>query len=225
MPVQVGQNKFVQFRYFPDYLQDEKWAVTVTDPVPVTASLNLDCIQSNLFVDGGNVIKGKDWIILTDKVFVENRGHDRAKILSQLETLLEVRPIIIPRDPYDFTRSRRRHGTLLRGAHRISKPLQEGRQSPCRESHNALQRAGLRTIEVPYDPYGNASYDSARGVCINYLQMRNFILLPVFDLPEDEENMRLFEQLFPGVTIATINANAVAEDGGVLNCITSNIQL
>ena len=74
------------------------------------------------------------------------------------------------------------------------------------------------------DVYQNTSDDSARGVYINYLQMRGFILLPVFDLLEDDLALRTFDDLFPGTTIATVESNDFADDGGVVNYVTWNIE-
>lgn len=88
-----------------------------------------------------------------------------------------------------------------------------------------LHSERLQMVEVPYNPYGNVSRNSAKGIYINYLQMENFILLPTFDLPEDEPALRVFEKLFPGTTIAAINTDQIAKDSGILNCITWNIKL
>jgi agmatine deiminase len=88
-----------------------------------------------------------------------------------------------------------------------------------------LKNQGLKTIEIPYNPYDNSDYDMADGLYINYLQMENFVLLPTFEKNEDERAYRQFEQLFPGQQIRTIDSREVSVDGGVLNCITWNIKV
>lgn len=225
MPVQVAPGRFIQFRYNPDYLQEGDWPSTITDGASVAESVGIEPKKSNFLVDGGNVVRGKDAVILTDKVFIENRSHSRKAVLLALETALEARPIIIPRDPYDFTG----HADgMVRFLDERTVLVNRYRKDDQPEFQEALKRAlkgeELHSIEIPYNPYQNASDDSARGVYINYLQMRGFILLPVFGLPEDDLALRTFEDLFSGTTIATIKANDIANDGGVVNCVTWNIK-
>jgi agmatine deiminase len=43
-------------------------------------------------------------------------------------------------------------------------------------------------------------------------------------MKEDDIAMRKFEQLFAGQTIRTIDSNDIADEGGILNCITWNIK-
>jgi agmatine deiminase len=87
----------------------------------------------------------------------------------------------------------------------------------------ALDNAGLDYIEIPYNPYGNKTYSQANGSYINFLQMQNTVIIPTFGIKEDEIAVRQFEQLFSGYQIATIDSNEVANNGGILNCITWNI--
>lgn len=226
MPIQIDQKKFIQFRYNPDYLQYGKWRNTITDPCPVTSSIGIQAFESDLVLDGGNVVRGDNWVILTEKVFVENRNQSHKAIIDKLESALEAKPIIIPCDPEDFTG----HADgLVRHYDENTVLINSYAQRRAPDFHKKLKQVlkneGLRAIEVPYNPFKNVSYSSAKGIYINYLQMKSLIVLPMFDLPEDDVALRLFEQLFPGATVRTINANQIAKDGGVLNCITWNITL
>lgn len=53
--------------------------------------------------------------------------------------------------------------------------------------------------------------------------MNNILIVPTFDLKEDEIVIRQFEQFFPKQNIQTIECNEIANEGGILNCITWNI--
>lgn len=92
-----------------------------------------------------------------------------------------------------------------------------------RKLNIALHNARLNTVEVPYSPFNNASDNEAHGLYINYLEMKSLLLLPTFGMKEDDENLDLFKQLFPGQTIGTIDSKEISKDGGVLNCITWSI--
>ena len=91
------------------------------------------------------------------------------------------------------------------------------------ELEEELRRAGLELIPVPYNPYHNVDDKGAIGFYINFLEMKDFILLPFFGLKEDEETLKLFEELFPSTRIRMINSRAIANQGGVLHCISWNI--
>ncbi len=69
----------------------------------------------------------------------------------------------------------------------------------------------------------NQPVAEANGDYINYLQMENTVIVPTFGIKEDDEAIKQFETLFAGQTIATIDSNEIANDGGILNCITWNI--
>lgn len=92
MPIQVSKDRYIQFRYDPDYLRGPKWMSTKTASDDVTKAIGINTIHSDIVLDGGNVIKGKDWAILTDKIFLENPSYHRTALLDELERLLQVRP-------------------------------------------------------------------------------------------------------------------------------------
>jgi agmatine deiminase len=225
MPIQIELNEFVQFKYEPDYLQND-FILTQTDTKAVCKAIGLSTTESKIKIDGGNVIKGKDWIILTDKVFKENAGFKKNELLSELEKLFKVRVIIIPREPNDYTG----HADgILRYYDNETVLINSYKPTDKREFQRRLTKElknqGLRTIEIPYSPYDNANHDMADGLYINYLQMDNFILLPTFEKKEDETAYRQFGQLFSGQAIETIDSRQISADGGVMNCITWNIKI
>src|SRR5690606_443811 len=66
--------------------------------------------------------------------------------------------------------------------------------------------------------------DQANGDYINYLEMDSGVVIPTFGFKEDEEVVRQFESIFSGKKIMTLDSNDIANEGGVLNCITWNIK-
>ncbi len=226
MPIQTDLNRFIIFKYEPDYLQNDEFILTQTNTKSVCKAIGLTCTNSEIRIDGGNVIRSKHWVILTDKIFKENPGFKKPELINELEKLFEARVIIIPQEPNDFTG----HADgIVRHYDNDTVLINKYRPSDNSGFHRRLTKElinqSLRTIEIPYSTYDNANYDMADGLYINYLQMENFILLPTFEKWEDEIAYRQFEQLFPGQTIETIDSREISADGGVLNCITWNIKL
>jgi hypothetical protein len=90
MPVQVSLDKFVQFVYNPDYLQSQKWIKTISDVESICNSIKLNRIKSDIVLDGGNVTKTTDKVIMCDKIFIENPHYSRRQLADKLRELFEV---------------------------------------------------------------------------------------------------------------------------------------
>ena len=54
-------------------------------------------------------------------------------------------------------------------------------------------------------------------------QMEKTLIIPTFGIKEDDIAVKQLETIFAGQKIATIESNEIANDGGILNCITWNI--
>ena len=116
MPIQLYPNKFIYYNYNPDYLQDSYGKSIKTNALPICTKMNLDLKKTNIVLDGGNVIKSKNSIILTDKILTENMHlYTKQELITELEHLFETKKvIIIPRDP-DFRISRSNNKIVTEG--------------------------------------------------------------------------------------------------------------
>ena len=91
MPIQVGSNEFVQFQYDPDYLTDlRKYKTNPNDTVKHITDFTPKISKSKLLVDGGNIvvcnnINEETWVVMTEKVLIENPDFSKAEITSMLE--------------------------------------------------------------------------------------------------------------------------------------------
>ncbi len=222
MPIQVDETIFIQFRYQPDYLQSKKFLSTISNPSLICNSIGIEATSSTLVIDGGNIIKGKSWVILTDKVFKENPTRTPKQILIELEHLFNVKPIIIPKEPYDWTG----HADAVLRYYNESTVLinSYGNLLPAysKKLHKTLKAEGIQFIEIPFKP-NKVNYDSAYGYYINYLHLANHIILPAFGIPEDDLVIKQFRVLFPTRKILSIPCSDLAKEGGLLNCISWSI--
>ena len=98
---------------------------------------------------------------------------------------------------------------------------QQGIEKVLKEHH-------LNYIDLPsMDSYNDKNFpDNAIGCYVNFLEVGNIIVLPIFEVPgnHDEEVLALFRTHYPDRIIETVNINEVANQGGLLNCITWTIQ-
>lgn len=225
MPIQIDQENFVQFVYNPDYLREtKKWSKTISDVDSICKAIGISPVKSNIVLDGGNVIRTSDKVILCDKVFSENPGINKKGLIKELQTLFRVDKLyFIPTQPFDFTghadgmvRFYDSDTVLINDYSKEDKDFQL-------RLRMALRNSGLKCIVVPYNPYNNKKDFYAHGVYINFLQMQKALVIPVFGVKEDDEIVKQFEQLFPGLELITVDGNDLAYDGGLFNCITWNI--
>ncbi len=225
MPIQISVNTFIQFTYNPDYLQPKKYQKTISNVNNICDEIKLNRIKSDIVLDGGNVIKTTDKVIMCDKVFFENPTYTRKQLSEKLKNLFEVDKLyFVPQQPKDYTghadgtvRFFDNNTVIINDLSKVDKNFQ-------RAFYISLDNAGLDYIAIPYNPYGNKTSGQANGYYINFLQMENVVVVPTFGIKEDELAVRQFEELFKKQTIATVDSNELADEGGVLNCITWNIK-
>ena len=224
MPIQIDINKFVRFVYNPSYLHSKKNLKTISNVDEICEQIGIDIIKSNIIIDGGNVTRTSDKVIMTDRIFLDNPKYDRKQLIKELRELFQVDKLfLVPEQPHDFTghsdgmvRFIDENTVVINDYNKEKKWFQKSFEI-------AIHNTGLDYIKIPYNVYENKNFDQARGDYINYLQMENTVIIPTFGMKEDDKVVKQFEHLFVGQTIATVPSNDVANDGGILNCITWNI--
>ena len=105
MPIQLGENEFLKYRYYPDYLvksKNKKDIETITDATKVLRGMGISCRSTDLIIDGGNMVPCGPYIVMTDKVYSENRKKkDDVDFKALLESELGHPVIIIPWTPHE----------------------------------------------------------------------------------------------------------------------------
>jgi agmatine deiminase len=222
MPIQISENKYIKFIYNPDYLRnDKKLRETISDVDSICDNISVKSIKSAILVDGGNVIRTKNKVIMCDKVFNENRNIPQNILSNLLADIFEIEKVIfIPSDPDDFTG----HADgmvrfidkdyVFINSYTTPKPFHK-------KLKKILIDEGLECLEIPYNPDNNKHDDQAQGIYINYLQMHDVVFVPTFGMKEDDISIKIFEQHFK--TVVPVDSNEIANDGGILNCISWNI--
>ena len=223
MPIQIESGKFIQFKYDPSYLKGNKeWEESRSDVKEVCRMNNIDAQFSDINIDGGNVLICDGRAILSDRIFSENPDWNKENLVSELSKLLECEIIIIPAQKGDMTRHADgmvrfvNRNTIL--GNRLADEYKYWREG----MQKVIEKYGLEYIDVPFltdikDPKHPLS---AMGIYVNYLEVNNLIVLPVFGRDEDKQVVDIIQKAFPGKAIETINYEEVAQEGGLLNCTT-----
>ena len=220
MPVRTKGGKYMSFRYEPSYLADDPQLRTnfKTDIAP---HFTLPVTYSNINLDGGNVVfsPSRSKAVITDRVFSENPAYDKRTLLTELENLLEAEIIIIPSLKSDMT------GHADGVVRFVNENTVIGNASPYKNGYeqkvkSVLKKHGISVLDFPYfDSDGK----SAVGSYLNFLETEKQIFLPVFGEAQDKEAVKCAKEVFDK-EIIPVNINGIAEEGGVLNCISWEIQ-
>jgi len=225
MPVQVNGHKFIQYRFHPDYLQQLE--DIKSDPESICTNLNLKTVKSDIVLDGGNVIKSDNCIIMTDKVILENiQKYSRDQLLTKLKDLFEVDKIVlIPWDRGEryghadgMVRFIDNETVLLQGYYKTRKELFENEfieylLGSLKENHLKYE-----FLNIDYPEKINAKF-----AYLNYLQTKDFILLPSLGIEKDDEDLeKEILKYFPVYKgrIRKVKMNGIIARGGALNCIS-----
>src|SRR5690554_3211207 len=231
MPIQVEKNKFVKFQYTPDYLNFKKYQNTISDVNTIWKQINKPVEEPDIVLDGGNVVHLNNKAILCDKIFKENPKYSRKELISKLRKLLKVdQLILVPQQPSDDIGHADGMVRFLDDSTVIINDYAKEKEHFQRAFKLALDNARLDYIEIPYKPYDNKKTLHANGIYINYLQVGENIIVPQFKNSRNEEMtenkivLEKFMRLFPKSQIHAIDSNDIAEEGGVLNCISWNIE-
>ncbi|MCZ2131099.1 MAG: agmatine deiminase family protein [Bacteroidia bacterium] len=225
MPIQTELNKFVRFVYNPSYLQTKKYLKTISDVDEICKSIGIETFKTDIIIDGGNVTRWTNKVIMTDRVFKDNPTYERKQLIKKLHELLQVDKLyFVPEQPGDFTGHSDGMVRFVDEHTVIINDYKQEKEEFYRAFEIAIHNTGLDYITIPYNVYDNKSNDHANGDYINYLQMENTVIIPTFGIKEDDLAVRQLETIFAGQTIATVESNEIAYDGGILNCITWNIK-
>lgn len=228
MPVQTASGKLVQFRYEPSYLKGKvEWERSRSDVREVCRANGLHPIFSKINLDGGNVLVCGGRAIVSDRVFSENPDWERATLLAELQQLLEAEIIVIPAQNDDMTGHSDGMVRFVDENTLLGNNRKEEYKYWVKGMNEVLEKYRLKYEDVPFFwDYKDPKHPRhAIGIYVNYLEIGNLIILPVFGVPgnKDTEVVKRFQEIFPDRLIETINYNEIALEGGLLNCTTWTI--
>ena len=231
MPIQLSDDKFLVYKYDPDYLKDSGGDY-LTDSRAITEGVLYHCNkeQYDITLDGGNIVTCAGHIVLTDKVFQEN-GKEKydPDFCNYISNVLNSRVIFLPwhcDNPQEPNADVYGHADglvhwagdnrVLMCNHRDSFPEE------AEEIKYRLEAVGFEVIEMLFDvPNPNRDFNWAY---INYLQVGRKIIVPTFGIPEDKQALKYIREANPDCIVRGFRMRDIAKNGGALHCITWNIR-
>ena len=228
MPIQIAEDRFVSYKYTPGYLQDKTGLrlQTIPEAVLQTSQNRLTHVLQNavtidLVLDGGNVVKCNNTIVMTEKVFAENRNKSINEVDRILKDAFRCDVLYLPWDHQEtFGHSDgivhyAGEGKVLITNYGDISPRYYNRFRIALEKH-------FEVIPLKYDvkkPHANS------WAYINFLQIGKLILVPQLGLKEDEQALEQIGNALPNCEVVGIPSLEAVRRGGALNCISWNIKV
>ena len=240
LPVQVkSERKYVRFAY-------DKYGGNY--PVLSVPNSVYDCFDnitdSKIVLDGGGncVSNHAGTVVITDKVFTDNPKISRAKIIKELETLLEAHVVIVPTEPDDalghadgilnfisenmvFINDYSRMGPIY-GAYedklKASLEINGIHHRPFPYRYDACPQMLEEEFRIEH-PHAD-DYNPGFGYYVNYLAIPNHVVVyPTFGLRQDGDAETLLRQKY-GCDVVGVDCSSLSMEGGLINCVTHNYQ-
>lgn len=227
MPIQLDQDRFCQFVYSPDYLRKHQHLVTPPDKCRLP--FMDDYRQEPIVLDGGNVVASRTKVILTEKVYKENPGIERPRLRDRLEEIFQAECVFIPKQAGDDVGHSDGVVRFVTEDRVLFNDYATAHPGYGEKVRGVLEKKGLEVETLPmFEEKGQRRRDGiepAVGIYINYLRVGDVVVLPGYNRPEDKEAVEKARKIMPSVKILQVPCRNLAEEGGVLNCVSWTIKV
>lgn len=228
MPIQIEKDLFGFYQYTPDYLNDIYGRKIQTDPMDVVQAeanhldgLLQKSIKIDLVMDGGNMVKCGDTVVMTDKVFVANNDKTRDEVERILNNAFQCDILFLPWDKEE--KYGHSDGIVhYVGNGKIMLTNYGDFSTYYFDKYRKILDNRFETITLKYKV---RRFHKRSWAYINFLQVKNLILVPQLGTEEDEQALEQISDSFPECEVLGIPALEAVRRGGALNCISWNVEI
>ena len=228
MPIQIGEDRFVFYKYTPDYLQSPYYHRLQTNPEKVFQApqnrlerVTQNAITIDLVLDGGNVVKCGDTVVMTEKVFAENKDKTRTEVDRVLKDAFQSDILFLPWDRKEtFGHS---DGVIHYAGD--GKILLTNYDDSSIYYYRRFRKALEKHFEVIPLKYAIKRRHARSWAYINFLQIGKLVLVPQLGLEEDGQALEQIANALSDFEVIGIQALEAVRRGGGLNCISWNVSM
>lgn len=228
MPIQIEEDRFVFYKYTPDYLQTPYYRRIQTNPDKVFQApqnrleqLAQNAITIDLVIDGGNVVKCGDTIVMTEKVFVENKGKTRTEVERILKDAFRCDILFLPWDRKETFG----HSDGIVHYAGDGKILLTNYDDSSLYYFRRFRKVLEKHFEVIPLKYATKRRHAHSWAYINFLQIGKLVLVPQLGLEEDGLALEQIANALSDFEMIGIPALEAVRRGGGLNCISWNVSM
>lgn len=217
MPIQLSDTRFVCYNYYPDYLRkrpaDRKY---ITDPRAVCQALGLDAEYTGIIIDGGNVVKAGNRIIMTEKVYAENPNYARRALWRELERLFGCELLFLPWDRAE----KYGHADGIVKALADDAVLMTNYADFDRDFAASLRKRLASVFHVETLRYPGVRPDKRSWAYINFLTVGKLLVVPQLGIGQDALAMDQIREYYADCRVLPLHCARSIAAGGALNCMT-----
>ena len=220
MPIQCSHNLFALFRYNPDYLQDSpEHLASITDNLEVSRQIGpnhiFDCRR--VVLDGGNAVHGVGKVVMTMKVFEDNPNWSVRELSEYLERCFGADIVFLP---WDTSEIYGHTDGIVRIIDSDTVLLTNYAQFDSEMAARFRRILKAHFKHVKELKYKVRKLNENSWAYINWLQTDKVLILPKFNIPEDEQAFRQIEKAMPDYheRIEMVDATDLIIHEGCLNC-------
>lgn len=222
MPVQVRVNKYVQFTYDPSYYKNKRYGHLKTYVRRLGFKFGAPAHKSTIVLDGGNISFCNSAAIITERIFKDNEGYPKEKLVNEIVELLELKELtFVPPLPYDVTG----HADgMIRFIDEKTVLLNDFRLIAGKTYWRKLLKSlsKFRVILLPNDLHLNSQTDNATGDYINMAIIKDRLLVPEYNTFTDKLAHEIIRLAYPHSKMVPVMSNGLAREAGILHCATWN---
>ena len=224
--------EFNGYGKYPDYLNDNKISKFISN------YLNIPTKISDLVIEGGAITYDDKKNLFSTKnvIFNKNRKqkHNSEYIIKELKLLFDLNYIFLFENGLmeDDTDGHvdnllcpiGKNQYLIATTHKLDpnyEILKKNKADLIRFFRDTNQTFDL--IEVPLPTRKKINNKNIISSYINFYFSKNKIILPKFNVKEDNEVKLTFEKLFPNREIMMLETENINYGGGNIHCITMNV--
>jgi len=227
MPIQISKDVFIQYDYAPDYLKKRSRIKYKTNPDEVIERLGIKTTKTKIILDGGNVVKSENAIILTDKIFKENeKQFSSTALVKELHSLFEVEKVVVI--PWDDVCEFGHSDGMLRFIGNDNVLISGFYENADLQFKKQLLKP-LEKAKINYDWLRVADKEAEKNLYyVNFLQTKEFVLIPGVNKNTDSiavnEIAKFYSNYVSSDRIRILDMKETMKWGGALNCISWNIK-
>ena len=224
--------EFNGYGKYPDYFNDNKISKFIS------SYLNIPTITSDLVIEGGAITYDDKKNLFSTKnvIFNKNRKqkHNSEYIIKELKLLFGLNYIFLFENGLmeDDTDGHvdnllcpiGKNQYLIATTHKLDpnyEILEKNKADLIKFFRDTNQTFDL--IEVPLPTRKKINNKNIISSYINFYFSKNKIILPKFNVKEDNEVKLIFEKLFPNREIMMLETENINYGGGNIHCITMNV--
>jgi len=222
MPIQIEEENFVAYRFEPDYLKNDRRyrRFLDCDGYRICKEIGYSMTEMDLVMDGGNVVKCGDTIIMTEKIFAENKDKSRIEVERILHEKLKSDILFLPWDRDEMYGHSDGIVHFAGNNCVLMTNYEDFDQKLAKEMEKRLKRK----FEVIQLHYQTRRKHLRSWSYINFLQTERLIMVPQLGTEEDEQALEQISAVFPDCETIGVPALEAVRKGGALNCISWNVK-